>query len=79
MKSSFITFLSIILSLFTLAQWSTDPVENNAIALASGEEAIPKVATSETGTTYISWFSNVSGSYNVRLQKLDVFGNIQLG
>ncbi len=58
-----------------LAQWSDDPTQNSPIALASGEEAIPKVATSVNGFTYISWFSNESGNYNVRLQKLDVFGN----
>jgi len=76
-KLSLICLIITILSISVFAQWSADPAENNAIALASGEEAIPKVATSENGTTYIAWFSNVSGSYDVRLQKLDVFGNIQ--
>ncbi len=47
------------------------------ISLASGEQAIPLVATSENGTSYIAWFSNETGNYNVMLQKLDVFGNIQ--
>ena len=72
-----VTLISIIflISYFSVGQWSADPLENNAIAIASGEEAIPKVATSIYGTTYISWFSSVGGSYNVRLQKLDVFGN----
>jgi hypothetical protein len=60
-----------------MAQWSTDPMVNNAIALAPGEEAIPKVATSISGLTYIAWFSNENGNYNVRLQKMDVFGNKQ--
>ncbi|MEZ5083646.1 MAG: T9SS type A sorting domain-containing protein [Bacteroidales bacterium] len=69
-------FSIFLISYFSVAQWSADPLENNGIALASGEEAIPKVATSIYGTTYISWFSSVGGSYNVRLQKLDVFGNM---
>ena len=65
------------MSISAFAQWSNDPSENTAISFASGEQAIPKVATSENGTTYISWFSNESGNYNVMLQKLDVFGNFQ--
>lgn len=55
-------------------QWNADPAVNNLIANAPGEEAIPKTASSESGTTYIAWFSNESGNYNVRLQKFDVQG-----
>ena len=78
MKTHFFIFVLLFnSSLFSFAQWSNDPSINNSIASAAGEEAIPKIATSENGTTYISWFSNESGNYNVRLQKLDVFGNFQ--
>ena len=68
---------SLILVIFNLVygQWSTNPAANSAMAITSGEEAIPKVSTSVNGITYISWFSNESGNYNVRLQKLDLFGN----
>ena len=65
----------IFLSLNSLAQWSTDPAVNNALALTSGEEAIPKVMSGPDGITYVAWFSNESGNYDVRLQKLDVYGN----
>lgn len=71
--SAFLTILSV--SLFS--QWSTDPSINNAIGSVPGEEAIPKVATSINGTTYVAWFSVESGNYNVRLQKFDVYGAIQ--
>ena len=71
-----ICLLFALLSLSSTAQWSTDPEENNAISTASGEQAIPKVATSASGTTYIAWFSYIEGSYNVRLQKLDLFGTV---
>ncbi len=77
MKKSVLFAVICWLPVVLLAQWSTDPQVNNAIATASGEEAIPKIAIAESGTTYISWFSNESGNYNVRLQKLDVFGNKQ--
>ncbi len=72
-------FLSmwLFLGYSVLAQWSSDPAVNNGIAITAGEQAIPKVATSPNGITYIAWFSNESGNYNVRLQKLDVFGEIQ--
>ncbi len=74
-----ILFLAMItgLNLMTNGQWSGDPSENTAVALAAGEEAIPKIATTPDGITYIAWFSNESGNYHVRLQKFDLFGNIQ--
>lgn len=70
-------FVLMIIVQLSHAQWSNDPNENNALSVISGEQAIPKVATSSNGITFIAWFSNESGNYNVRLQKLDVFGEIQ--
>lgn len=70
-----VLFAAFGLFLAGAAQWSTDPMENTAIATAPGEEAIPKVAVAESGITYVSWFSNESGNYNIRLQKFDVYGN----
>ena len=58
-------------------QWSNDPAVNNLISEMSGEQTLPKVATHPGGITYISWFSNDNGNYNVRLQKLDVNGSPQ--
>lgn len=59
------------------AQWSTNPAVNNAICTLGGEQAIPKIATCSNGDTYIGYFSNESGNYNVRLQRLNAAGNIQ--
>ncbi len=58
-----------------MAQWSSDPIENNAICDLAGEQAIPKVVNGPTGDTYIGFFSNDSGNYDVRLQRLDSQGN----
>ncbi len=58
-----------------LAQWSSDPAQNNAICDLTGEQAIPKVVTGPTGDTYFGWFSNDSSNYDVRLQRLDSQGN----
>ena len=74
-KQFFMLFFILIISTLTYAQWSNNPTLNNAICDLSGEQAIPKVATSSTGDTYIGWFSNDSGNYDVRLQRLDSQGN----
>lgn len=70
--------LSIIfLSLLSLkAQWSNNPATNNVICNLGGEQAIPKIAIGPTGDSYIGYFSNESGNYHVRLQRLDQLGNI---
>ncbi len=57
------------------AQWSNDPAQNNAICDLSNEQAVVKVVTGPIGDTYIGWFSNDSGNYDVRLQRLDSQGN----
>ncbi len=57
------------------AQWSNDPAQNNAICDLSNEQAVVKVVTGPIGDTYIGWFSNDSGNYDVRLQRLDSSGN----
>ena len=75
MKKFTLLVAGIILSAQTFSQWSSEPSENTPIFTGTGEQVIPKVATSDDGTTYISWFSSENGNYNVRLQKLDVYGN----
>jgi len=41
----------------------------------NGEQALPKIAVDSNGYSYVSWFSNDAGNYNVRLQRLDRDGN----
>lgn len=77
MKNKFtITIATFLLPLLALSQWSTDPAVNNPINTMSGEQAIPKIATCPNGDTYIASFSNESGNYNVRMQRLDAQGNL---
>jgi PKD repeat protein len=57
------------------AQWTSDPAENTVITTMSGEQALPKIAVDTSGYTYVSWFSNEIGNYDVRLQRLDSNGN----
>ncbi|MFZ4522355.1 MAG: hypothetical protein ACOYNC_11660 [Bacteroidales bacterium] len=77
LKSFFLLLVSFcLLSLHGVSQWSTNPAVNNVICSLSGEQAIPKIATCSNGDTYIGYFSNEGGNYNVRLQRLDALGNI---
>ncbi len=74
-KSISLLLIGIGISIISFGQWPSDPMENLALSNATGEQAIPKVATSVNGITYVAWFSNTSGNYDVMLQKLDVYGN----
>jgi len=58
------------------AQWSSNPAENLKITDYSSEDVIPKTALCPNGDVYIGFFSLQSGSYDVRLQRLDHQGNI---
>lgn len=73
---SFLSF-SLLIPFIALSQWSTDPSVNNPINTLSGEQAIPKIATCSNGDTYIASFSNESGNYNVRMQRLNAQGVAQ--
>ncbi len=74
-KMLFLPALLLLVPALCFAQWSTDPSVNNAINTGSGDQAIPKVVTCTNSDTYIGFFSNESGNYNVRLQRLDAQGN----
>ena len=58
-----------------LGQWTSNPAANTVITAMSGEQALPKVAVDSNGYAYVSWFTTETGSYNVRLQRLDPDGN----
>ncbi|MBX3386345.1 MAG: hypothetical protein KF768_07230 [Phycisphaeraceae bacterium] len=61
------------------AQWATDPQSTLAVAAASSEQVQAKVVPTQDGGSYISWFDNSAGGYDVRLQRLDAAGNKQWG
>jgi hypothetical protein len=80
MNSSLKLFSLIVLMLFSFsfklsAQWSSDPATNLQVCDVTGEQALPKIASTSDGGCYISWFDNRNGSYAVYLQRLDVMGN----
>ncbi len=78
MKKVILFAISVVLcTTFLNAQFTTDPGENTQLSDLSGEQTIPKIATCSDGSMYVSWFSNESGNYNMRLQYLDENGNPQ--
>jgi len=76
-KVLFTIFLLFLVAFYTNAQFTSNPDENTQLSNLSGEQAIPKIAVCSDGSMYVSWFSNESGNYNMRLQYLDVDGNAQ--
>ena len=59
------------------AQWSSDPAANLSIVTKSGEQVTPKLAATPDGSTWVAWFDNAAGSYDVYCQRLDAAGNPQ--
>ncbi len=80
MKSSFKIFALTLLmisgfSINSSAQWSSDPAVNLQVCDVTGDQALPKIASTSDGGSYIAWFDNRNGSYAVYLQRLDALGN----
>ncbi len=57
------------------AQWSEDPYENQAVVTRPGDQAIPKAAATPDGGSWVAWFDNASGNYDVYLQRYDSKGH----
>jgi hypothetical protein len=67
--------LTIVLPPFNaFAQWTPDPSANLQVCDVSGEQALPKIAATSDGGTYVCWFDARGGSYAVYLQRLDSLG-----
>ncbi len=79
MKSITLVLLVILLQLCfmssnSFSQWSSDPGVNLPVCNVSGEQALPKIANTSDGGSFICWFDNRGGSYAVYLQKLNALG-----
>jgi hypothetical protein len=57
------------------AQWPSNPAVNLAVADNPNSQVLPKIASTSDGGTYICWFDNNTGNYDVYLQRLDAHGN----
>lgn len=77
MKKTFtLSLLALTLGIGAQAQWTTDVSMNTTVrAVNAGEAATPLTAEGPDGSTYVSWFENGSGEYQLRMQRLDAQGN----
>jgi hypothetical protein len=57
------------------ADWPTDPSSSAPIAIAPNDTVQPKIVEAPNGGSYVSWFDNRNGGYDVYLQRLDRDGN----
>lgn len=76
-RSWLVGMLGALVAPGALAQWSTDAMTNSLVGGGSGEQVLPKIASSCDGGTYVGWFDNASGNYDVRLQRFDAAGVAQ--
>lgn len=50
--------------------WPDDPLLNLAICTHAGEQTVPKIAATSDGGCYVGWHDNMSGNYDIYLQRL---------
>lgn len=57
-------------------QWTTDISANTTVrAVGAGEASSQLICDGPEGSTYVSWFENGSGNYQLRMQRLGVDGD----
>ena len=66
--------ITLLFPIIACAQWSNDSQNNLIISDRSGEQAQAKIVAADDGYSYISWFDNSDGGYDVYLQRLDSNG-----
>ncbi len=67
--------LLLVAATSTKAQWTDDVAVNTTVrGVSAGEAAVPLTTEGPDGSTYISWFENESGAYQLRMQRLDANG-----
>jgi hypothetical protein len=74
MKPRPIPLALLVLAAPLAGQWSASPSTHLAVGDGSGEQVLPKLAATADGGCYLAWFDGASGSYAVRLQRLDAAG-----
>lgn len=58
------------------AQWTNNTLLNTSVRSGSGVDAVtPLMTDGPDGSTFVSWFDNGSGGYQLRMQRLDTDGN----
>ncbi len=77
MKNLYILIVAILISITALAQWT--PITSTNLEIAGMSVADQQVAHTSDGKTWIAFYSNNAGNYDMRAQLLDGNGNKLLG
>ena len=77
MKNYFLASLFFLLTSCAYSQWNPNTFINLAVSSLNGDDL--QTATTSDGKTWIAFYSNNGGNYDMRAQLLDVNGNKLLG
>ncbi|MEO6406823.1 MAG: T9SS type A sorting domain-containing protein [Ferruginibacter sp.] len=77
MKKLYILFLSFLFTITVFAQWNPNTLDN--LEIAGINVADQQVAHTSDGKTWIAFYNNNAGNYDMRAQLLDVNGDKLLG
>jgi hypothetical protein len=77
MKNYFLASLFFLLTSCAYSQWNPNTFLNLAVSSLNGDDL--QTATTSDGKTWIAFYSNNGGNYDMRAQLLDVNGNKLLG
>jgi hypothetical protein len=79
MKKNLLTYISFLAcSHVAIGQWTTNTAVNTQIGY-SNHSLTPETATTSDGKTFISYYNNAAGNYDMYLQLLDTAGNKLFG
>lgn len=75
MKHFVFALLLVICPAWVHAQWTNDPSENTVVRDAEGLLSVPHVASTPSGSNYVSWYSAIDGlRFDVYLQYFNING-----
>ncbi len=76
MSKNLLLLLLLFVCNISLGQFTSNSALNEVIQDQAGsEQATPLISSRDDGGAYISWFDQSSGSYVLRMQRLDAAGN----
>ncbi|MBP7513008.1 MAG: T9SS type A sorting domain-containing protein [Flavobacteriales bacterium] len=80
MRTTTILLLPALWSGNAAAQWTDDVQSNTMVRASSGLEAVtPLMSDGPDGSTYVTWFENQAGGYELHMQRIDAQGLLLWG
>jgi hypothetical protein len=66
--------LIMLTSPIALAQWTANPALNTPIATRPNDQVQPKIRVRSDGGSFVSWYDNATGGYDMHIQSLSATG-----